>query len=613
MRLIQSVWRSRAGLISGRAGALVCAAMLLGCSDGCKKSVNTPPVVTAPAFFRPAQQTQNNLVATVTVSDVEGTLGKVGTLSGKLGLPFGTEQLRQMLIAQAGLPPSLLAHLDLAKPIGSAFIGREKDKSPFFAVAAQAKSAQEAAAFLKEMGTKLGEDKGAVHIKAKDGSESWIFALGAVLIASDSVDGLQAAGTQAMAARTSKADDVISTLYPQAMALSQGTDLRTALTNGRTSLLAQMREQATRTPSPMPPEVTEKMLTAFFDPYIEDLVNTQSVDIALDVDASVGLKFLGRIHPIAGSAFAKSLGDVRPYEVDPAITGGPLQAGFFAVRYSDTALKRYADAMGALSDVNLPGMKNLAVGAQKLMTALTGGYCGTFNFDGGMNYSFIAPLAAGTDPGAVMDAADMALGPTGLGLLMKEAAKSQPKDSKAKMPSFVWKRQGSKARLEVPLTMGMNSKEEKQVQMLFGANKLSYLLAVTSNKLFGLAGNKSDAELARLSSTTTSTTDPDVQQVLNETKGKEGFVYLDLFQILRPMLANMAKSEPSLAQANAMLAFIPGADKLRVPMLFSYGGGQAFTGEWFIPLRAFQNVATIVRPLMGMGMGGGGAVAPGAQ
>ena len=606
----------RAELYSGRAAFLLCTALLLGCCDGCKKTVNTgPTVVAVPSIFRPLAETQNKVVALITVSGMEATLQKVGKLSSKLGLPFGTEQLRQMLVAQAKVPPALLAHLDLAQPVGSAVVGREKNQSPFTAVAAAAKSTKDAAAFIAALGTKLGEQKGAVHVKTADGSEQWVFAAGLVLVGSDSFEALQAAGAQAMAARKAKPEDVVATLFPTAIAASQGTELRTALQDGRKAMMDAMREQAAKNPSPVPPEITEKMLTAILDPYVDQLADTQFIDLAFVIDPAIGMKLLGRMHPAAGSAFSKSVATVLPYEADPALTAAPLKAGFFAVRYGPETLKRYSEAMAALSQMSLPGMKAFAHGAQSLIGSLTGSNSGTFTFDNGMNYTFVAPLRPEADGNAVMAAADEMLGPQGMGLLIKESAKQMPKGSKIKPPQATWKRQGLKGRLEMPLTFGIGTKEEKQMRMVFGGDKLSYLIAVAAGKMYGLMGPQADAELVRLSTSVPKAVHPDVQQVLDEMKGREGFGYVDIFGFVRPILTDMAKSEPSLAQANAMLSFIPGVDKLRVPMMMSYVGGSELTVEWFVPLRAFENVATIARPLMGMAGGGpsGGALAPGAQ
>ena len=96
----------------------------------------------------------------------------------------------------------------------------------------------------------------------------------------------------------------------------------------------------------------------------------------------------------------------------------------------------------------------------------------------------------------------------------------------------------------------------------------------------------------------------DMQQVLNETKGREGFIYVDVFRLLRPALATAAKTEPSLAQANMVLGFIPGVDKLRVPVIASYVGGKQLTLDLAVPYRTLQNVSALLGPLLGLGLGG---------
>ncbi len=586
--------------------ALAAVLCLGALQPACKKNVTTPPVATTP-FVSP-QDNQRQLVANVSVRGIEGSIATLSAMSKDLRLPFGAEDLRAMLMARTGLPESLVQHLDLSAPMGFAVVGRQKGTSPFTAAAMAAKSKKDAKAFVAALGTKLREEKGAVAVRSANGSEMWIYVDDTLLVGSDSLEGLRAAGGHAMASRRAPAEDIVARFFPEAYAQTEGTDLKTALRDLRMDIMAEVRRNAGA--SPLPPEALETLMGAAVDAFVDPLVDTQAIDVALAFDSTLGVRLLSHMLPKPQTALAKSFGVVKPYTVDGALLSAPLPAGLFAVTYGPDTIRRYQQALQKLAGINVPGVKAMVAGLQTLAASLTGSQSGRFGFDKGLEHTLIAPLNAGVTGETTMGAVENLLGPAGLGTLVREThrqnAMATPLGTPAPPePKMTWQRQGLKGRLDITAPATNSRRTDAAVFEMLGGDHLGYSVMVSGQRLLMTSSPRGDAHLAQFANATaTSASDPQMQQVLKETAGREGFVYMDLFQLLRPALATAAKKEPSLAQANAMLAFIPGVDKLRVPLIASYVGGPQLTMELAVPYRTLKNVSALLGPLLGMGLGG---------
>lgn len=598
---------------STRRGALALVFTCLALSaPGCKErkaavEAKAPSAKAAlPAFFQNPEQTKPRLLALVKIPSLNKSLATVGAVANKLELPLEAATLRQAALAPLALPEDVWARVDGSRQVVFAMLAGEKGAAATTAIAGWARSAKDAEALVAILGNKVGEDAGTLHIQRPDGRSMWLFLKGAQMVASETLEGLKTAGAHAWAVHGVAKEDVLAALFPEAMARAEGTTLREAVDKARAQfmdLVALQAAQPGATPSPFPPEVMEKMLAAFADPFLDQLVETAAVTLALVVDEADGLLLRGRVHPVEGSAFAKTLAQGKPASLAPAFAQGALPAGLFAATYSAETLDRYAQAMAALAKVDAPGMKELAEASEQLMKALGGGYSGSFSFENGLGYSFVATLAEGANPETVMNALDRALGPSGLGALMKAANKA---DKGARRrgkpgPTLAWKRQGLTGKLEVPLLLAeMPAAERQRIRQVFGSDKVTYTFAIVNDRLLGIVHPRPEEEIARLTQDTQAKPSPAMAQVLEETRGAEGFVYIDLMGLVRPVLQASAQGNPEMAQANAMMAMLPGLQALSVPMIMSYAGGEALTANLALPLRTFENLATALRPLFGM-------------
>ena len=95
---------------------------------------------------------------------------------------------------------------------------------------------------------------------------------------------------------------------------------------------------------------------------------------------------------------------------------------------------------------------------------------------------------------------------------------------------------------------------------------------------------------------------PEVARALEETKGRDGLFYLDIWGVIRPVRPRSARIRRWRAHRDAP-AF-PGFSDLRLPLVMSYQGGDALTAELRIPLATLQSAVKLARPFIGAGGSG---------
>jgi hypothetical protein len=583
---------------------------LLPALTSCKKNLTTPPV---PRVLAPEAQHRDLLVATVTLRSVENTLVAAGEVATEAQLPFDAGQLRVLIIARSGVPEALLGKLDLHQPLGMAFIGRGKGNSPFSAAAATAKSANDAKQLITTLGQKVSEKQGATQVKTSEGTDMWILAEENVLVASDSFEGLVAAGAHALAARQVKGDDLEVLLYPEAMARADGTDLETALANFKAGMIEETRKNArTKKPALMEEDAAVAYMSAMLDFYFDFARQSEAIGVSLAVGKDRGLVLRGALRPRNGSELARRIKTPTPYKLAPSMTEGPPPVMLSASHIAPWMVEPYEKMLAALEGSKVPGIRPMVQGGLGLMRAMRGHVSGRVNLDAkGFEYSWVADVSAETKPDDLMASIEKTLGPDGMGTMFKTLEKSpQPGN-----PGLAYKfsRKGDTARTEMKFKFSKKDvKEAEALRAFLGSDGLTFVTRVSDGKLLFTTEPGADARLTALGATAPTTVHPEMQQVLDETRGEEGFFYVDLLGFIRQAATTIGKSDPSAAQASAMLSFLPGIDKLRVPLLFTFRGGDQLTAQMKIPMRTFKGVGTVAGPLLGAGMGQGmgGALAP---
>jgi hypothetical protein len=90
---------------------------------------------------------------------------------------------------------------------------------------------------------------------------------------------------------------------------------------------------------------------------------------------------------------------------------------------------------------------------------------------------------------------------------------------------------------------------------------------------------------------------PEVAAAVAEARGADGFAYLDVWATVRPGVSAMRDAQA--ARMLGMLSALPGFAGLKLPLVMSYRGGDAFTAELRVPMATLNSAASVVRPLIG--------------
>jgi hypothetical protein len=282
-----------------------------------------PPITIVPAAAaRPAA------LGTVSIGSFDRLLENGVKLVGSaVPLPMTASGVRDMLFSEAGLPAEVAVNLDLASPIGAVVVALE-GKRTSLVVAVPARGPAEAEKLIDGLGKRVMTRPPLTLVATSGKSQSWVYRAGNVVVLGDEIDGLARGAMLALEARRSGADDVTATLFPDAIAKANGTDVKTAIAG----FLEQVRQaqqagaEAGSAADPYTFETLGQILTMAAD--------ADPIEIGLSVDPARGLILRGRLMARPGSALASAAREVRPFEIDPVVLGGagaPFMVGAMSI------------------------------------------------------------------------------------------------------------------------------------------------------------------------------------------------------------------------------------------------------------------------------------------
>jgi hypothetical protein len=134
------------------------------------------------------------------------------------------------------------------------------------------------------------------------------------------------------------------------------------------------------------------------------------------------------------------------------------------------------------------------------------------------------------------------------------------------------------------------------LKAFFGSPTLTMLATVAGGRMLVATEPAASTRLAALASGKTRAPAPDLQAALAETAGSDGFLYLDLWSLVKPSLAVAA---PQQAQMLNIVTNMPGFSTLKLPLVMSYKGGPALDAELRVPMSTLTNAANVARPFLG--------------
>jgi hypothetical protein len=557
----------------------------------CKSAGGVAPI----EGVRPADEVRPALLATVTVAPLDRIVGDVDGLAHVLGLPFTGKDLLSMLAAQNHLTPEATAQIDTAQPIGLAFVApKGKEENPMQAMALATRGAGAADKLIAGLGTVAETQKAARKITRSDGTAVWVATRGAQVFVSDSLEGLVAASALALEAQRPPVNDVTVSMFPDAFARWRGTDVRTALAQARKELMDEQITAAQKRGGPVPGPAERLMYESTMDLFLQPLAETAAGAVTLDLDPARGISFGLRLQPRAGSNFARQIAVPTPYVVDPTIfaPGSDGLAGFWALGPSPFWLQVYDNLLAAQAKAGTKGAAEVARHFQAIRPYLNGAGSGALRLQKGALVSDVVVPLKGAAPAGLLDALAALTSSPGFSDFLREIYGGATPALKSRRDKA-----GLRTELAFPLR-DRPGDPGKALQAFFGSPTLAMISTVAGGRLLMATEPAAAGRLDALATGAgAKAPPPELAEALAATKGQDGFMYLDLWSMMKPAVALAAKPED--AQMIGMATSMPGFSQLKLPVVVSHQGGKLLTAEMRIPLSTLTNAANVARPFLG--------------
>ena len=539
-------------------------------AGGCQKRGAAPGLL-HPALT-PSDANRDRLVARLLVPSFDRTSATVDELRNQGALPFGAAELRNMLLARLALPEDALALVDTGRPIALALVtppaAAPGGEVPLLMAGALALKAPEGAgAFVDRLGTLIGSDREVFQLRRRDGESIWVLRVGQNLAWAATREALVEAGAHALDGRVEASDDLVITSYPGPWARSRGIDLR----QGHAPLQKQLLdEHGTRGGRPRP-AAERAAMEALLDFVLRPAPETDAVETRLVLSKERGADLSMRVRPRPGTAFATRTAARRPYSLQSA---PPLHAQSPAVAVAaigdDPAyLELLAAVVEAQARAGVEGAADTAARLRPLVSGLSGSLLGVFRPAGSeLAAELVLPVRAGVPPTRVQGELQALVSNPGLTPLL--------------------------ARVYRRGTVVRSSKDGERARVEVG-NSFTVVAGVAGGKLL-LASEPQAAErlnvLAGARPATGPPGDSPLATALEESRGRDGLVYVDVLGVIGPLMSALAPGGAA-RMVNNLLA-MPGLAGRKLPVWLSFAGGAALAIDLRLPVSTLTTAAGLM-------------------
>ena len=552
------------------------------------------------------------MVASFVVPSLEKSLASGVTLvKAAAPLPLDPTAVRDMLLNQAGLPPEVTKYLDLTSPIAGASVVGWPGGGPLNAFAFGVRSPGDAVPLLAALGRTVGRRGAAVQIENAAGDRGWFWPEGNAVMFADSEDALARAGSLAQETRRAAHDDLVVAIVPEMMARAAGTELKAIVTR----FVGDIEARAAASGTKLGPEAM-RQLRVFGDYLLE----TQTAELALNLDSGRGAALVARLLPRAGSKLEAIARHTKPAPMDPLITASVRDpkngAGFvLSSAYAGATLDQLRRQRARLPAT---GGKPVAT-AGRLLDALIEGLTGEFWLLGRARPNLSSEMVLQARDAAAAGRIQTALAATNkeaIVALVRAATEGEGVDLKVRKAQAVsfGKSRGVSMTVAVGATAGKGN-AGWGLRKLLGPNGVELFAAVIPGDRLAMAmGPGARARIAALTSGRPATTPPAKTEkagkpekaadtanpagsdgaLLAATLGNVGarslFYLLDLKQALA--VSSAAGGDPRLAMLAAAATAAP------VPVfggLAGDGQGRTLTLDLTLPPAAFAGIGGMVQ------------------
>jgi hypothetical protein len=585
----------------GRASGAVCAAffcLLAGACAGKQPPPQSPAAVAAkppagpevgpPVTLLPAMTARPLELGAVSIGSFDRLLDSgVQLASQAVPLPMTASGLRDMLLSEAGLPPDVAADLDLGSPSGAVVVALDDKGGSGAVLAIAARGPAEAEKLIDALGKRM-MTRGPITLVTNGGkTHGWVYRAGNVVVLSDDLEAITRGAMLALEARRAGPDDVTATIYPEALARAHGTDVKTAIA----TLVEQARAiQKEKNGVDMHDgyfyETLAKMLGLFGD--------AERVEVGLSIEPARGLILRGRLFARPGTPLEATAKQVMPFEIDPAVLGGPgsrfavgaMSIGTFwrdmLSHYREKlAADRTKGAAAALAyyDAFLAGQLAEQSGAVWLQKEAP--------YFGG---AFSTPLKDQATAAKVGAALGRVNGPAMAALMRAQLGDVTP------FFDLVAKREtvGKVKAMHVRMTLKKAKLAGGEAFRRFFAGGFDYYQGVVGTRVIATFGRDARGRLAAIASGKTpapagsADSSGPFADARAAAKGRDAFYYADLASVLGIL---------SAFSSDARVAALGHAGSGPIPLVYTAGGdgvGKSWTMDLTMPVAAFKSIGALI-------------------
>jgi len=571
------------------------------------QAVATQPAAPAPpppppVILLPVDVARASLIATVVAPTLEGALDSGLALARQaVPLPLDKAAVREMALNQIGVPPEIGVQLDLAAPISGAVVASGHGEPAKGAFTFTVKAGTDVPRFLGTLGTVTARRGAVWQVQTPRNGEAWFMPVGNVLVFADSEAGMSRAANLALEARRPVKDDVSIVLYPDGLALSSGTDVKTALEAVRA--LIEDRTAAAGTKMGDEGRAQLQQLVAY-------AADVATAEIALDLKADKGVVLLARLRPRPGSALEGVGRNVALAPIDPLLVGKSDAGLALTSSYPGRTIEQLQRQRGRLpvkdAKGKAPGKDVVAAG--KLLDALIEGLTGSLSmlgrFQPGLSFELAYPIKDAA-AGARIEAALLATDRAAMAALLRPevtGAGAQIKVNQGRTITLGKHRAASWTVLPV-----WPNDSKGVMKKMIGPKGLEVFAAVVSdndgkNRLVFTVGPAAKTRLTDIVAGKTEAPKGDVAEAISMQGGRSLYSYVDLREALSFADALVGKDVDPRVKAVASMAKRP------MPVFGGVTGdtsGRVITLDLTVPPSCLAGIGNLVT-----GMMAGGAAAP---
>ena len=538
-----------------------------------------------PEFAAPAIAQAALVGSLVTVAPTR-IIGDLDALSQRLNLPMllGHELLSSLggmgIAGDSAHFRQLWERVDPSAPLAVVWVLPTKSEAKGFCAAVTFRDQAGAKRTLDEMGA-LGQRRGGVSERRSAGGDLiWGGVKGRTLFVSGSAEALLFAGGLAEAAAQvppAKGQAVL-TMLPQALAAASGKT-PDAFVAQMASMMASEAQAGQGKAAP----AVQRLIVAMTEVAIKLVLDATAVHLSFDVGPKDGLLIQAELVPAVGSDFAARTARRTPYAFDTRLPAKDDRTAVFSTGDWSAWLPMLAKMFEATGAAGRAMWKD----TNKLLDMTSGWSCSVEAVEVGFSSLCSAGLKPGKDGKAALEAA--------LGMMTSQHAWEAELDGRKASPLKI-----KRARDLVEIEKKIENREPTAravAKAMAGGDIIRYALTIKDGRLVLASGRDARKALSRYGTPASLAGAPLLAATLARTKGDEMMASVDVISFVLRVLGQ-GKELPGKEMAMVAGA-MPGVSDMTAPFTFAMRGGNSLVGEFRIPLGSLDNVAKVVRGILG--------------